>query len=232
MPDVPQMGLAARVLNVIFAPRQAYAAVAARPRALGVLLVVIAVMSLGQSIFLSTDVGKNAAYDQQMSALKAFGVTVTDQMATQLESRMASAQYTAPISTAVFIVIFVAVLAGVVLAIFTVITGGGATYKQMFAVVAHSAVIAAVQQIFSLPIMYAKGEMTSPTRFSVFLPMLGEDGFAYHLMSAFDLFYFWSTINLAIGVAVLYKRPTFGVAAVLVGIYVVMAFIYAGFRAF
>ena len=39
------MGLAARAINVLFAPRQAYDAVVARPRIVGVLVLVIAVIA-------------------------------------------------------------------------------------------------------------------------------------------------------------------------------------------
>ena len=79
--------------------------------------------------------------------------------------------------------------------------------------------------------MYARGEMASPTALAVFLPMLSEDGFLHHLLSAIDLFYLWSIINVSIGIAVVYKRRTGGVAAVLLGIYGFFAILYAGWRA-
>jgi hypothetical protein len=74
--------------------------------------------------------------------------------------------------------------------------------------------------------------MSSPTKLAVFFPTLDDMGFAYYLLSALDLFYFWSLINLSIGVAVLYKRRTGPVAAVLLGIYAVIAVIIASVRAF
>ena len=230
--DVPQMGLAARAVNVFLAPRQAYAAVAARPRALGVLALVIVVMAAAQFVFLSTEVGRNAMLDQQLSAVKAFGVTVTDQMVQQMQNRMAYAQFTTPITVAVGIPLFAAIVAGLVLMVFTAILGGGATYKQVFAVVAHSQLIGALQQLFTLPIAYARQEIVSPTRLAVFFPMLNDKGFPYYLLSAIDLFYIWSIVNLAIGIAVLYKRRTGPIAVGLLAFYGVVAVIIAIVRAF
>jgi hypothetical protein len=224
------MGLAARVLNVFFAPREAYAAVAARPRAFGVMAVVLIVMIAAQVAFLSTDVGKNAALEQQLGAMRSFGLTITDQAVQQMERQMAYAPYTTAVSLLVFVPLLAAAVAGILLAIFTVVTGGGATFKEVFAIVAHSQLIGALQQVFSLPIMYMQREMTSPTKLAVFLPMLDDKGFAYYLLSAIDLFYIWSCINVAIGIAVLYKRRTGPIAAVLLGIYAVIAVIIAVVR--
>jgi hypothetical protein len=228
----PGAGLAARLIGVLFSPRDAYTAVAARPRALGALLVVIVMMSLAQAIFLSTEVGKSATVDQQLAAMKALGVTVTDQMVQQLESRMATAQYTTPAGIAIFVPIICAAVAGLILALFTAILGGGATFKQVYAVVAHSMIVGAVTQAFSFPIQYLREEVVSPARLSVFFPMLPEESFFTYLLSAIDLFILWSLINLSIGVAVLYKRKTGSVASVLLGIYAVIALIIATVRAF
>ena len=229
--DVQPMGLPSRVVNVFVAPREAFTAVAARPRALGVMLVVIIVMAAAQYVFLSTEVGQSATLDQQLSAVKAFGVTVTDQMTQQMQSRMVYAKYTTAISVAVFIPLFAAAVAGLVLMVFTALLGGGATFRQVFAVVAHSQVIGALQQLFTLPIAYAKAEIVSPTRLAVFFPMLSDQGFLYYLLSALDLFYIWSLVNLAIGIAVLYKRRTGPVASVLLGLYALVAVIIAIWRA-
>ncbi len=226
------MGLLSRAVNVFLAPRSAYAAVAARPRAAGVMAIVLAVMMTSQFAFLSTQVGQEAALNQQLDAMKAFGVTVTPEMEQQIESRMQYSRYTGPAALLVFVPLIAAAIAGLLLAIFTVVTGGGASYRQMFAVVAHSQLIGMLQQLFTLPIAYAREELVSPTRLSVFFPTLDDMGFAYYLLSAIDLFYIWSTINVAIGVAVLYKRRTGPIAAVLLGIYAVIALIIAAARAF
>jgi hypothetical protein len=97
------MGLAARVVNVFFAPRKAYEAVAARPRVLGVMAVVIVVMMAAQFLFLSTDVGRNAALNQQLDTMKAFGITVTDEMVQRMEAGMENARLTGPLAVGAFV---------------------------------------------------------------------------------------------------------------------------------
>ena len=229
--DGQDVGLASRLIGVVFSPRTAYSAVAARPRWFGAMVVCGLIYIGAQVAFLSTEVGQNAALDQQLGVLKALGMTVTDEMLQQMQSRMAYAPYTTAASLVVMLPLICATVAGILLAVFTAVLGGGATYRQVFAVVTHSLIIGGIQQVFSLPIMYARADMTSPTRLSVFFPNLDEMGFLMYLLSAIDLFIIWSLINTSIGVAVLYKRRTGPVAAVLLGIYAVIAVIIAAVRA-
>jgi Yip1 domain len=230
-PKIPDMGLAARIGNVFLAPGRAYEAVAARPRWFGVLTVCVVVMMVAQFVFLSSDVGQTAAMNQQLDYMKAFGVTITDQMVQQMESRMVYARYTGAAALLVFVPLIAAVVGGLLLAIFTVVSGGGVTYKQVFAVVAHSYVISMLALLFTLPISYAKEEMVNPARLSVFFPMLGDMGFPYYLLNSIDLFHIWGVANLSIGMAVLYKRRTGGAAAVLFGVYTIIVLIVATVRA-
>src|SRR3954468_12863280 len=93
--DAPKAGLGTRLIGVVFAPRDAYTAVAANPRWLGAMLVCGLVYIAAQVIFLSTEVGQNASLDQQLSVMKALGLTVTDQMVQQMQSRLPDAPYSA-----------------------------------------------------------------------------------------------------------------------------------------
>jgi len=224
------MGLGARIANVFFAPASAFAAVAARPRASGVLAVCIVTMMAAQFTFLSTEVGQTAALNQQIDTMKAFGVTVTDEMVRQMESRMEYAPFTGAAALLLYLPVMSAAVAGLLLAIFTVITGGGATFKQVFAIVAHSLVIVALQAFFTFPIAYAREELVSPSLLSVFFPMLDDTGFLYHLLNTIDVFHIWWVISLSIGMAALYKRGTGGAAATLFGVYSVIVLIIAVVR--
>jgi hypothetical protein len=55
-------------------------------------------------------------------------------------------------------------------------------------VVIHSNLIAALALLFTLPIAYAREELVSPARLSVFFPMLDDSGFFYQLLNTIDLF--------------------------------------------
>src|SRR5687768_4188751 len=146
--EVQQPGVLARAIGVIFSPRQTYAAVAARPRALGILALITIVMAIGQFAFLSSELGQEIGLEQQVRGMEAFGMTVTDEMYAQIEQRMAIARYTSPVSLILFIPLVNAITAGLLLVVFTMLLGGSATFKHVNAIVAHAGVIPVLQQFF------------------------------------------------------------------------------------
>lgn len=228
--EAPQPGLLARIIGVVFSPRETYAAVAARPRAVGVMAVLIVVMAAGQFAFLSTEVGQDITLDQQTRTMEAFGVNVTDAMYTQMERGISRARYTSAASMIAFIPLGNALVAGLLMVVFTMLLGGTGTFKQVFAIVAHAGVISAMQQVFALPLSYASGQ-TSGANLGVFVPMLEERSFAVLFLSSIDLFLLWWVFSLAIGLGVLYKRKTGPIATGLIGLYVVIALVVALIRA-
>lgn len=223
-------GLVARIFGVIFSPRATYAAVVARPRVLGALAVVVALACTATTIFMSTDVGKNAYIDQAVTAIEGFGGTVTDQMMERVESQAAYAPYFTMASQVVTIPLLAAIMAGLSLAVFNAILGADGTFKQAFAVVVHSYVIVALQTIFSLPLNYLRESLSSATSLAIFFPMIDDANFFGRLLGSIDLFRIWWLISLAIGLGVLYKRKTGSVAWVLLGGYLILVLIFAAVR--
>lgn len=225
MPDIPAKGLVSRLAGVIFSPRETYPAVVAQPRVLGAFVVSLAIMAACQLAFLSTDVGKDALLERQFSTMERFGVTVTDEMARQMESRLAMAPYTTAASQAVSVPLIGALLAVIALGLCNALLDGAAKFKQVYAIVAHAGIIVAIQQIFNTPLMYARGELASPATLDVFFPMLDAEGVTAGILGAIDLFLIWWVLNLAIGLAVLYKRPTGPIATTLLGVYASIALV-------
>jgi hypothetical protein len=222
-------GLASRLLGVLFAPTQAFEAVASRPRSLGALLVVIVSLVALTTAFLSTQLGQDITLDQQVRQIESFGVTVTDQMYAQMESSMRLAPYFAGVSQLVFVPLVTALVAGLVLAVFTALLGGTASFKAVYAVVAHANIIAVVQQVFNLGLTYVRGELAG-ANLGVFAPMLEETSVGARLLGSIDLFGIWWLTTLAIGIGVLYKRRTGGISASLLGIYLVIVIVVAVVR--
>jgi Yip1-like protein len=222
-------GLLTRIIGVLFSPRPTYAAVAAKPRSLGVMLVVILVMGVAQGVFLSSELGQKIALDTQIKAMESFGFNVSDQMYDQLEQGMKRAAITTPIAQGIFLPIVIAVESGVLLLIFSLLMGGAATFKHVYAIVAHSSVIVAVQQVFTMALSFASGK-TAGANLGIFVPMLEEKSVVTLFLGSIDLFYVWATISLAIGLGVLYKRSTGAIATTLLGIYVVIALVIAFVR--
>jgi hypothetical protein len=226
---VAEQGLLARIIGILLSPRATYAAVATKPRSLGVLLVVLVVSGVAQGLFLSSELGQQTALDQQIRSMEAFGITVTDQMYDQMEEGMRRAALTGPIFQSIFWPIIVAIEAGILVVIFSLLMGGAATFKHVYAVVAHSSVIVALQQVFSMALSYASGRAAS-ANLGIFVPMLDEENFVTLFLGSIDLFFVWATISLAIGLGVLYRRRTGPIAATMLGLYVVVALAIAFFR--
>lgn len=218
----PQPGLPARIVGVIFSPRDTYTTVAVRPRAFGVLALVTVLMAGAQFAFLSTDLGQELALDQQIRAMEAFGRTVSDEMYAQLEGRMQVARYISLVSVLIGVPLLTAIVAGLLMVVFTMILGGAATFNHVYAMVAHAGIIFALQQLFGLPLTYATGEM-SGANVGVFAPMLDDRNFAYLFLSSVDLFVIWWCISLAIGVGVLYRRRTGPIATGLISLSLLIA---------
>src|SRR5437870_1665941 len=93
--------LPARMLGVLFTPRATYAGIAARPRAFGVLALIILVGAAGTFLFLSTDVGRNAMIDQQIETMRSFGVQMNDAAIARLEQSADRGKYIGPIFQAI-----------------------------------------------------------------------------------------------------------------------------------
>jgi hypothetical protein len=123
------------------------------------------------------------------------------------------------------IVTFVA--SGALFGVFSGLLGGKATYKQVLAVVSHCGAVSIVQQLFSMPLNYARESMSSSTNLSVFFPMLDESSFVAALLGTIDLFIVWWVLVLAIGLGVLYHRKTGPVAVGLFAVYGVIALVIA-----
>jgi len=224
-------GLLARAVGVVMAPRATYAAIAARPRVLGALALVLCISAAGTIAFLSTEVGRQAAMDQQIRQTEAFGRPMTDAQSAQMERLLPYFGYIGAATQVVALVVITLLVTGLMFAIFNAILGGDATFKQVYAVVIHSGFIFSVQQFFVLPLDYVRESLTSPTALTVFVPFLEETSFVARFLGALDLFVMWWIVNLAIGLGVLYKRRTGPIAAGLFVTYLAIALIIAAVRA-
>ena len=220
----PPPGLLSRIVGVIFSPRETFAAVVARPAWFGALGVALLVIGAAQFVLLSTDVGKQLALDQNVSWMEAFGQTISDETYAEMERGIENARYTGPILTIVFTPLFMLLTAGVMHVMFGLIGGGNGTFKQVYAISAHAAIISALQVVFTTVVTLA-AERPAGADLSVFVPTLEDTTFVYRFLSTIDLFYVWSTFITAVGLAVLYKRRTGPIAMVLFSIYLVIALI-------
>ena len=228
--EAPRPSFIGRILGILLSPRAAYADVARRPGIVGALGLVLLIIVTATFAFTSTEVGKQALLDQQVRQMESFGRTVTDQQYERLEQMARFAPYFTASLQVVSLPLVALVIAGIAFAVFNAVLGGDATFRQTYAVVAHSGVILVVQQLFVLPLDYARESLSSPTNFAVFLPFLDENTFAARLLGSIDLFLIWWAMSLAIGLGVLYRRRTGPIATTLIVVYVVIGLVIAGIK--
>jgi hypothetical protein len=219
--------LVARFIGVFTAPRETFASVAASPKWFGMLALTTIIIAIFTALPLTTDAGKQAAIDEQVTRMQSFGMTVNDQMYEQLEKGSPRMPYVTGISVVVVSPIMALIIAGILFAIFNAALGGEASFKQVLAILVHAAPISAVSTIFSGVINYFRGSTGSVANLGALMPMLPENSFAGRLLGMVDIFLIWYIIVLGIGLAVLYRRRTQPIAISLLAIYAVIAIVIA-----
>jgi hypothetical protein len=220
--------LVARVIGIITAPRATYESVVAHPKSFGMLA--LCAVGLGVLIggFMMTKVGQDAWLDAALNS--PFSGQVSDQQIQAMEKMAPYVGYGTVVYMLVLIPIFMVILSGILYAVFNAAMGGNATFKQVFTVVVHAGPIGLLSQLFTVPLNYFRGTMTSATTLAVLLPMLPDKSFAARLLGMIDLFLIWQLIVLSIGLAVLYRRRTQPIATALLVVYFIIAVIVAFVR--
>jgi hypothetical protein len=216
--------------GVVFSPKATYADVAAQARWFGALATIVVIAMIATAVFFSTEVGQRAMLDQQVKTMQSFGIKMTDAQVQRMEASAGRAPYFSAAGQLVTLPFFALIISGLTFAIFNAALGGDAKFKQVYAVVAHSGIIIALQQLFVLPLDYVKESLSSPATLAVFLPMLDENTFLAQMLGSIDLFVIWWAVNLSIGLAVLYRRKTGPVATSLLVVYLVIALVIAGVK--
>lgn len=215
-------GLLSRFVGIITAPRDTFQRVVAHPRWFGMLALTTLIVLVCTAGPMFTEWGRQAALDQQVQTMESFGRTIDDATYERMQGGMQFAAYTTGIGILIFAPLMALIISGILFAVFNAALGGNASFKQLLSVVVHAGVISALASLFSAPLNYAKGSMSSSTNLAVLLPMLDEQSFLAGFLGAIDFFMIWYVLVLAIGLGVLYKRQTRSIA---IGLFVVYALI-------
>jgi Yip1 domain len=221
------LSLPARFIGIITAPKETFQSVAAHPRWFGMLLICAVLVAVCAALPMTTDAGKEATLRQQVEGMESFGMTVSDQAYESMRRNMRFAPYSTGATILVFTPIVSLVFAGLLYLAFNVMMGGEATFKQVFAVLVHAGVISTLAQLFTGPLNYFRGAVTSATNLAVLLPMIEPKSFIGRVLSMTDLFLIWWVLVLAIGLAVLYRRRTQPIAWSLYGVYAAIVLVAA-----
>lgn len=228
VPTAPRLSFPARVIGILTSPRATFASIVAHPTWAAAWLLTALVVGGANFAFLRTEVGQRAMIEQQVSTMESFGQQVNDQMYEQLKARASMGAYIQLVSVVVITPVVILVFAGILYGVFAGILGGGGTFKQALAVVAHAGIVNVVQALFSTPLNYARGSMSSATNLAVFFPFLPEGSFVANFLGMIDLFVLWWLLVLSMGLSVLYRRKT---GSIMIGLCVVYFIIAVGIAA-
>jgi hypothetical protein len=221
------LSLPARFIGIITGPKETFQSVVAHPRWFGMLAICTVLIAACAALPMTTDAGQEATLRQQVEGMESFGMTVSDQQYEGMRRGMAFAPYTTAGAVLVFTPIMTLAFAGIMYLVFNIMMGGDATFKQLFAVFAHASVISTLAQLFTGPLNYFRGAVTSATNLAVLLPMIEPKSFIGRVLSMTDLFLIWWVLVLAMGLAVLYRRRTQPIAWSLYGVYAAIVLVAA-----
>lgn len=220
------MSLPARFVGIITSPAETFRAVVSRPAWLGMLIVTTLIVAFCSALPMTTEAGREATLRSSVEGMESLGMTVSDQAYEQMRRRMWFAPYQTAIGVIVVSPIITLAIAGILFVVFNVL-GGGASFKQLLAVLVHASTVSALGQLFTGPINYLRGAVTSATNLAVLLPMIDAKSFIGRVLAMTDLFLIWYVVVLAIGLGVLYKRRTTPIAITLFAIYAVFVLGFA-----
>ena len=218
------LGLAGRIIGVLVSPKQTFAAVAASPKWLGVMAITLVIAATCQYVIFSSP-----AMQDEIFKMMTRNPNMTDQQVAAVENLLPRIPRVIAGATLILGPLAAVIVSGILLLIFSTLMGGSARFKQVYAVVAHAGVVSSLSGILgaALIMVGAPPSGTTPpgANLAIFVPMLEETSFITRFLGSIDLILVWWLITLSIGLGVLYRRKTSGIATTLLAIYVVIAVI-------
>lgn len=217
-PQPAGMSEASRLAGVFFEPKKAFADIAARPRWI-VPLILMILMGIGITMLYSQKGVMRIAAEQQMTNNAQFQQLPPDQRAQRLESGMKIATilgYCVPI----FIPLAYLVMALVLWAIVSGILSAPVRFGQVFAIVTYAQLPGLLMSILIVIVLQLKNaadyNLQNPLMFNpgAFMDPQTSPKFVYSLASSLDLFTIWILLLVATGLgrrrgqeAILRRRP-------------------------
>ncbi len=234
----PELGLLGRAIGVVTSPAATFAHVVRAPRPAAILLIVSAVIAVAATVPQMTERGRLATLTAQVEMMERFMGEIPDDMYAQLEtqSRNPLNAVWGVVGAFVWMPIMALFFTALLWGIFNALMGGTGTFKQVLGVVTHSMVIMALGAAAAIPIqlMQSSFSFTGPFNLGALVPMMDPDSFIVRFLSWTSAITVWQTIVIAIGLGVLYKRRSTGIAIgllaaygglVLVGVSIYSAFV-------
>ena len=228
--SVRPLGLFARIVGVITAPRATFEAIVAHPKPAGVLLVVALALGLATMIPL---ISNETIFQSMVAQNTEFMERITgkqmspEEYQKQVDGARTGVYFT-PVNFLIALPIASLLFTALYWVFFNAILGGLATFKQVLAIVTHGWVPGALGAFLAVPIQLAQSKMTRAGPFTLggLATGLPADSLIARILGFTSVFTIWGLVLSAIGLAVLYRRKTLNIFIGLTLLYLV---IVAGF---
>jgi type IV secretory pathway VirB6-like protein len=205
----------------------AFTAAAEPPRWIAVLALTFLVSLATNAALFETDVGRLALIDQWERTAVAFGQNLEDAQYEAIVRASRNGTAYAVISSVASGPILTLGVSTLLVAVFTGVLKGRASYRQVLAIVAHAGVILTLRQVIAAPLNYSRETLASPTTLNLFFGTLDEASPLARFLGVIDVFVVWWIVLLAIGMSVLYRRPARPLALTFIGVYIALAVVLA-----
>lgn len=208
-----------RILGVILEPIKTFQEIAADPRGLIPIIIVLAI-NLILAVWMLPQVKEATA-----EALKQAPNMGPEQIKAALKWTGISTMIGAVVAP-----ILIWLVQAALLALFNQISLGEAKFKQLFVVAFYAwipAFIGGVIKSIMVGVMGLKKAMAISTSLALLLPRSTDSGFIYMLLSKIDIFNVWSLILLVLGGSLAMKKESKKVALYIFGIWLIYIIIVA-----
>jgi len=232
------MSFVKRLMNVFYAPSETFEAFVARRdwKDLWIPLIILALAGLVASVIL-----EDLTIDYRLDNLERV-IENSNRIPAERKEEFLNQQYEKtvnPSPTAIVLGYATAILATparvlffalVIFMIGNFIFGGEAKYLDLLILSGYVYLINILELLVKIPLMLSKWDMEVSTGLG--LLGIGEFGdFIYHFLAGVDVFAFWRVILFAIGMSVIYKKPTGPFLLAITTVWIIILAISAGLGA-
>ena len=217
-PTLPN--LMVRLVQVLTSPAKLFDALRGNPRWLGALL-----LAIGAGIAIVALIPVELIEEMMLAQTPA---DATPEQIAAMESQAGAAGVFRWLGPVVFQPIMLLIIAVFLLVVFNVLMGGEASFKQLFAFTTHANLIGVVGGLLTLPLILARGSLTTALSLGLLVPGMDSDSFGFKFLNGVNLFGIWTAVVLGIGMSRLYPKVSPGTATgILLGCYVAIKLIPA-----
>ena len=207
--------LPVRVAQVFYAPAELFDRLRARPVWIGALLGLVA-LNLTTVLLMPEELLRELILSQAPAGAEPEAGT--------MDGMVRFARIMSVVSSLIMPALGAAVIAGALLVVYNVVLGGEGRFQQLFSAAVHALYIASVGALLGLVLAVAKGDPQVSLSLHLLVPTLDPADYLYRFLRGLNLFSLWTAAVLGIAVSRIYpKRPAGAAAALVVGLYVVLA---------